>query len=309
MLESPVRKADATRSTVTGATLLAGSENRFFFTLGSGATTELWQVSGQFATQVGGSLSAAVDDATGLDGNLIFRIGNVLYAADATSITQLNDFGSDTPDTLNLAGDQVIFLVDGNWYGTDGTVSGTIALTDVDSGEAEASDLFAVDGALYYFTGESGTLSLRRATPGEDDNFGAEVLTVNALAALTVTDWRILGAINSKLLFTVTSAAGTQLWVSEGRGDANADGESDGTYMIHSSLGGEASFVSVQEGRLFFSVLNSTDGTTSLWSSDGSNVAAETKVGIALAGAVDSHAVVHGETAVAGPDASQFFGS
>jgi ELWxxDGT repeat protein len=292
----------------TGLRLAGGAGNVLYFTLGSGATTTLWEVSGQFARKVPALneevLGGEAEDSAALGERLVIRVGNTLHLATVDGFTELKTYDSEV-GTLTSAGNRVIYLVDGSLHATDGTVAGTVALDTIDAGVQSAGDIISMDGALYYLVEAAGSLTLWRAAPGEGQNFGAEPLKVVALAALVPaslvepTSWSLLGVIDHMLLFTVTTADGVSLWASNGSGDPNLGGQTAGTAMIVEDLGGEAGFVAVNDDVLYFTVTNG-DGTA-LWSSEGTAVTSGVFIS-ELPGTITSRVSLNGDSYfIAGP--------
>jgi ELWxxDGT repeat protein len=242
-----------------------------------------------------------VDDAAALGDTLVLRSGALLFAATETTLTQIHDFETALVGALAPAGgSRVAFLVDGKWWATDGSVSGTRALAAVDAGVQDNGGLLAVAGKLFYFVENAGVLTLWRATPGEGQAYGAEPLAIAALAALTPDSWKLLGAIDGLALFTVTVGSVTSLWASNGFGDPLLGGQTPGTIVIVANLGGEADYVTVRDGGLYFTVTEAA-GVISLWRSEGT-AAFTQKVVLELPGNVNSRAILNGETYfIAGP--------
>jgi ELWxxDGT repeat protein len=303
--EGVVRSGPLAADVVEGADLqlVLGSGDRFYFTRG----TELWQISGTFATVVG-ELGGTVDEAVAVGDRLIFRVGAELYAAEGETLTLLHDYGTDTVSDLTASGDRAVYLVApaagfGRWYATDGSVAGTGAMDVVDARGQAVGDVIAAGGSLFYLVEDAGSLTLWRATPGEGQAYGAEPLRVRLLADQLATDWALLGVADFNVLFTVTTAAGTQLWISNGVGDPLLGGQTPGTIRISEDIGGAAQYIGTSAGRMFF-VIDNGDGTTSLWSSEGTE--ATTFVVVEdLPGAVTDHVTWNGETwFIAGPNLS-----
>jgi ELWxxDGT repeat protein len=287
--------------------LLAGAGDRLFFTIGTGVSTRLWLVEGHFATELtvgAGEITAAVDDAIGVGDHMIFRIADRILVADATTITEIEVHTSGTNfSALTAAGDRAVYKLDDTWYAADAT--SVTALDSIDAGVQDAGTLIAVDNKLYYFVEADGQLTLWRGTPGEGQDFGAEPLKVAALSALDVIDYKLLGAFEGLVLFTVTVSAGghdvTSLWTSNGLGDPLLGGQVAGTIQIVADLGGEAGFVTVNDDVFYFTVTATDDGVISLWSSEGDTTNTAELIAH-LPGTVQSQVVLEDTTYfIAGP--------
>jgi len=312
-LDEVVRSGPLSNEIISGADLLliGGAGDSFYFTrvedVGGEDTTVLWEISGVFAQRVG-ELTGDADQWIAVNDTLVFNVGNVLYAVEGTTLTELEDYGTATISGMESVTGRAVYKVTatddfGRWHATDGTVAGTIALDNIQAGGQLAGDVVAAGGYLFYLEEVNGSLTLWRATPGEGQNFGAEPLKVTALAAVDAVEWSLLGVADYNVLFTVTNSAGdVQLWISNGNGDGLLGGQVGGTMMIESDLGGDASYVGVFDDRTFFVV--DTAAGQQLWSTQGT--ADLTFVVVEeLPGEARSQVVWNGETYfIAGPNLS-----
>ena len=278
--------------------MIGGAGDSFFFSLGTGANTVLWEVSGQFARQVG-ALNGAVDDFTDVRGLFVFRVGGQIFSGNADGFVVIfNDSGVEIGD-LSTSLDQAIFQVDGRWWATDGTVDGTQALDAIDVGSQNAGEVVATANQLFYLVrGDDGKVTLWRARVAEGQAFGAEPLRVAALAALSPISYKLLGVYDGRVLFTVETETGHQLWASNGLGDPLLGGQVAGTSVLEADLGGAASFVGIEnngtDDRLYFTVVNA-NGTTSLLSTRALPDSTRVDVDV-LPGEVGDHVVWNGAT-------------
>ena len=168
---------------------LIGVGETLFFTVGSGADTELWKTAGVFAEKVG-DLSNGPAHLTAVDDSLFFFIDTSLYASDGSSVefvkTLADIAASDITDPV-ASGETFFFQVQGALWKSDGAADGTAAVSLVDPGVIDSQDLVAMDGFLYYLVREGSTVTLWKANPLEGELTGAEPLSVAALAAIDAT--------------------------------------------------------------------------------------------------------------------------
>ena len=290
-----VKIAGLANTSVVNPANLIGVGDTLYFTLNGGL--ELWKTQGTFAEKVA-SLAGAPVNLTAVGERLFFTIGTTLCASDGTGVTALKDIAA-TVTGLTAAGitaptavgETLFFQVQGALWKSNGTTSGTAAVSLVDPGVTDSQDLVAMNGYLYYLVRTGSSVALWKAFPLEGELAGAEPLRVAALAAINnATAADLLGVLNGHLLFTVTTTAGAvQLWISDGTGDQFFGDVPGGTFPIKTNIGGSADFLRIADGLLHFTVRVDAN-KFQVWTTNGTAAGTLQKIGsvpATVAGAAD----------------------
>jgi ELWxxDGT repeat protein len=235
------------------------------------------------------------DTATGRELRVIDENGNRLVQ----DFTPQSSTAHSRPAWFTDWNGKAVFVANDGSHGdelwiSDGTASGTRLLADIlPGGSSSDSRLVTVwNGALYFFAHDGTTYRLMRLTspdatpeilanvsppPRINDTAGSE--PVRCLAPNAV-------PLGNKLLFTArTVEAGTELW--------STDGTAAGTAMVmdinaaldvsNNPMGSQPCGLTLFQNRAYFSATGSADGTSGLWSSDGT-AAGTARFGNLLAG-------------------------
>jgi ELWxxDGT repeat protein len=217
-------------------------------------------------------------DAKGVSQNVGIELWRSDGTAAGTSLVKDIFAGASTtgvpnnssPDNLTNVGGTLYFTADDGVSGrelwrTDGNTAGTVMVKDIRAGGTGSAptNLTAVGNKLF-FTVNDGTNGLELWA--SDGTTTAMVADISPGSGSSSPDNLI--AFNNKLYFTANTAAGNELWTS--------DGTAGGTKMVQDIYSGVAGSnptnLTVAGNRLFFTAGNQTEGTE-LWQTDGISAA------------------------------------